>query len=384
MSLNLIPFTKQFLIGDEIKNINQLLNKDPIYNSINWDLRCQKVLINFLGTDKFYLTNSCTSSLEISAHLSKFKIGDEFILPSYTFTSSANAFVMRGGVPVFVDVREDTLNIDENKIEEAITKKTKAIVVVHYAGVCCEMEKILKIAKKYNLIVIEDAAQALGSKYENKIPGTIGDFGAISLHHTKNIQCGEGGIFLYKKNKFKILAGSIIEKGTNRNEFINGNVNKYEWQNLGSSYVLSDLQKAFLYSQLKRIEEISQTRRYICDKYNEGFFDLEQEGLIKRCKIPVNCIPNGHIYFILLSESLNRERIIQGLRKIKISATSHYEPLHLSPAGKKLGKISGDLSTTNFISKKVLRLPVWPDLEDDQINFIIDSTNKIIRNKSIN
>ena len=383
MNIN-IPFTKEYLSGVEIDCISQLLNTNPETNKVNWDQKCSNLLNKELETNNYFLTSSCTSSLEIAALLSKINHGDEFILPSYTFSSSANAFALRGGVPVFVDVREDTLNIDENKIESAISKKTKAIIVVHYAGVTCEMEKILSIANKYNLIVIEDAAQALGSSYKNLIPGTMGDFGAISLHNTKNIQCGEGGIFVYKNHSHKISAGNIIEKGTNRKEFVEGIVNKYEWQSLGSSYVLSDLQKAFLYGQLKNIKNISKRRRNICEKYDNGFFDLEIEGLIKRCKVPLECKSNGHIYFILLSKSLNRERIIQALRKIKISATSHYEPLHLSPAGKKFGKISGDLSTTNFISKKVLRLPVWPDLEDDQINFIIDSTIKIIRNKSIN
>jgi dTDP-4-amino-4,6-dideoxygalactose transaminase len=300
-------------------------------------------------------------------------------MPSYTFVSTANAFVLFGGVPVFIDIRPDTLNIDENLIESAITPKTKAIVVVHYAGVPCEMDKINAIAKKHNLFVIEDAAQGLGSFYKNKALGTLGDLAAFSFHETKNIISGEGGAIIINNSQFRQRAEIIREKGTNRSQFLRGEIDKYTWQDIGSSYLPSELIAAFLFNQLENIQIITQKRLSIWNTYFKLFKQYEEDGLIRCPIIQQHSEHNGHIFYLLIANHLDRHFILQKLKQKGIQATSHYEPLHSSPAGKKYGRPHGDLSNTTKISQSIIRLPMWVGLTISQQEFIAEQLFDILR-----
>jgi dTDP-4-amino-4,6-dideoxygalactose transaminase len=322
---------------------------------------------------KVLLTHSCTAALEMSAILADIQQGDEFIVPSYTFVTTANAFVLRGGVPVFVDIREDTLNIDENKIEEAITPKTKAIVVVHYAGVSCEMDKILKIAKKHKLILIEDAAQAVLSKYKNRYLGTIGDLGTFSFHETKNIISGEGGALIVNNKKFVERAEIIREKGTNRSQFFRGQVDKYTWVDIGSSYLPGEVIAAFLYAQLENAKQIITRRLEIWNQYHQSFQELEEKGMIRRPFIPGGCAHNGHMYYILTKSLEERQNLIQFMNKRNIFPVFHYVPLHSSPAGKKYGRVSGDMIHTDDLSDRLLRMPFFYDITNLEMERVIQS-----------
>ena len=297
------------------------------------------------------------------------KQGDEIIMPSYTFVSTANAFVLRGAVPVFVDIRPDTLNIDENLIEQAITEKTKAICCVHYAGVACEMDKILDIAKRHNLYVIEDAAQALGSFYKGKPLGTIGDMGCFSFHETKNVISGEGGAIIINNEKFIERAEIIREKGTNRSKFFRGQVDKYTWVDIGSSYLPSDLIAAYLYSQLINMDKINKKRLSIWQKYDEFFKQYDKK--IRRPIIYEECKQNAHMYYILFKDLKTRTKFIDYMKKNEIITPFHYIPLHSSPAGQKYCKAYGNLDITNKISDTLVRLPMFYELEDIQIDYIL-------------
>jgi dTDP-4-amino-4,6-dideoxygalactose transaminase len=280
-------------------------------------------------------------------------------MPSYTFVSTANAFVLRGAVPVFIDIREDTLNINENLIEQAITHKTKAIVVVHYAGVSCEMHAILDIAKRYNLFVVEDAAQGIVASYKDRPLGSMGDFGCISFHETKNIHCGEGGALLINNEKYIERAEIIREKGTNRSKFFRGQVDKYRWVDIGSSYLPGELTAAFLSAQLDEADDITKRRLDIWKKYHEIFEELEDCGKVRRPIIPNECQHNGHIYYLLLDRKYERDEILKKLRNCGIYAVFHYQPLHSSPAGLKYGSAPFSLPVTNDLSERVIRLPIW-------------------------
>lgn len=295
----------------------------------------------------------------MSAHLLDIKIGDEIIMPSYTFVSTANAFALRGGVPVFIDIRPDTLNINEKLIEEAISPKTKAIVVVHYAGVACEMNNILEVAKMHNVPVIEDAAQGIMAKYNGMTLGSIGTFGCLSFHETKNIHCGEGGALLINDKKYIERAEIIREKGTNRSQFFRGQVDKYRWVDIGSSYLPGELTAAFLAAQLEHAEEITQKRLAVWNKYHEIFKDLEKTEKVRRPIIPRECQHNGHIYYLLLNEKYDRDKVLQKMQEKGVYALFHYQPLHSSPAGLKYGKTTHPLDITDDISESIIRLPMW-------------------------
>lgn len=317
------------------------------------------------------LVTSCSTALDMTAILCDLKVGDEVIVPSYTFVSTVNAVILRGAKPVFVDIDPKTLNMDVNKIEEKITKKTKAIYIVHYAGVACDMDKVMQIAKKYDLFVIEDAAQAIGSYYKGKILGTIGDYGCFSFHETKNIVMGEGGLLIVKDDeKFK-LAEMIREKGTNRKQFLNGFVDKYTWQVPGSSYLPSDILAALLYAQLERFDDIQAKRLDIWNKYNKALKIYEEKGLINRPYIPKYATNNAHMYYIILKDEETRSKLIKSFKDNEIDAPFHYIPLHLSPMGKKYGYAEGDLPITEEYSKRLLRLPLHANLIDDDIKKVI-------------
>ena len=325
--------------------------------------KCNSWLEQRINCHKALLTHSCTAALEMAALLVDIKQGDEVIMPSYTFVSTANAFVLRGGVPIFVDIRADTLNLDESKIEAAITPRTKAIIPVHYAGVSCEMDSIMKVAEKYNLVVIEDAAQAVMSEYKGRPLGSIGHLAAFSFHETKNIISGEGGALLINDQKFVARAEIIREKGTNRSQFLRGTVDKYRWVDIGSSYLPSELIAAFLLAQLEDADKITEQRMAIWNAYHEAFKELEVAGLAMRPVIPSDCIHNAHMYYLILKSADSRSIVMSELQSKGINAAFHYVPLHSSPFGKENCRQVGELLETSAISERILRIPLWVGLD---------------------
>lgn len=361
---------------DYIKNAHTLgqFSGDGYYTK-----KCNEWFLNNINTEVL-LTNSCTAALEMTAILADIKPGDEIIMPSYTFVSTANAFVLRGGVPVFVDIRKDTLNIDESLIESAVSAKTKAIVPVHYAGVSCEMDKIMSIAKENNLLVIEDSAQGLMSKYKGRFLGTIGNLGTYSFHETKNIISGEGGAICINDRNFLKRAEIIREKGTNRSQFFRGEVDKYTWVDIGSSFLPGEIIAAFLLAQLEDADKIIKRRIEIWNKYHSNLYDLEQEGFIRRPIVPETCEHNGHMYYILLANLGERTKLIKFLKEKGIYPVFHYVPLHSSYAGKKYCRIASSMTNTDSLSDRLLRLPLFYDITDQELEFICDSIHDFFKN----
>ncbi len=368
----MIPFNKPYFTGKELDYIRQSHEIGNLSGDGAFTHKVNAWLEHQSQSKKVLLTHSCTAALEISAILADIQPGDEVIMPSYTFVSTANAFVLRGGVPVFVDIREDTLNIDETLIEAAITPRTKAIVPVHYAGIGCEMDTILAIAKKHNLLVIEDAAQGVMASYKGKALGAIGHLGAYSFHETKNIISGEGGSILINDDRFTQRAEIIREKGTNRSQFYRGQVDKYTWQDVGSSYLPGEDVAAFLYAQLEHADKITSQRLAIWQKYHDALEILEQKGEIRRPIIPAECQHNAHMYYVLLDSLAHRTQVINNFKKQNIHPVFHYVPLHNSPAGKKFARTHGDLTNTEGISSRLLRLPLWIGLDDEMINEVLE------------
>lgn len=344
--------------------------------------KCHEWIESRTGSKKALLTHSCTAALEMAALLLDIKSGDEIIMPSYTFVSTANAFVLRGGVPVFVDIREDTLNINEKLIESAITERTRAIVAVHYAGVACEMDTILAIAKKYGLKVVEDAAQGVMSSYKGRILGSIGDLGAYSFHETKNVISGEGGALLVNNSELEVRAEIIREKGTDRSRFFRGEVDKYTWQEVGSSYLPGELISAFLWAQLEQAESITAARISAWNYYHEKLLGLESLDLIRRPIVPKDCKHNAHMYYILLNPEIDRHKLLNALKESGIYSVFHYVPLHSSPAGKLYGRSHGSLDVTNSLSERIVRLPIWVGLTNTQQDLIVGILYKILKNKT--
>jgi dTDP-4-amino-4,6-dideoxygalactose transaminase len=365
----MIHFNKPFIIENELKYIEDAIDNHSILRGDGvYTKKCHALLEKKLGCKKALLTHSCTAALEMAAILLDLKAGDEVIMPSYTFVSTANAFVLRGAVPIFVDIRPDTLNIDENLIEKAITPKTKAICCVHYAGVACEMDKILDIARRHNLYIVEDAAQALGSFYKGKPLGTIGDIGCFSFHETKNVIAGEGGAIIINNEKFIERAEIIREKGTNRSKFFRGQVDKYTWVDIGSSYLPSDMIAAFLYSQLENMDKINKKRLDIWGKYDEFF--KQYDGIIRRPIIPQECQQNAHMYYVLFNSLDMRTKFIEYMKANEVITVFHYIPLHSAPAGQQYCKTFGNMDTTNQISDTLVRLPLFYELDDEKMNKI--------------
>lgn len=375
-----IPFVKIYLTGKEQQNINQA---SSLCGNGFFTRKCHAWLERTLNCEKALLTHSCTAALEMAALLMNLNLGDEIIMPSYTFPSTANAFALRGAIPVFIDVRPDTLNLNENLIESAITSKTRAIVPVHYAGVGCEMDSIIKIAAKYNLYIVEDGAQAILAKYKGRFLGTLGDLGAYSFHETKNIICGEGGALLINNPHFIDRAEIIREKGTNRSSFYRGEIDKYTWQHLGSSYLPSELTAAFLYAQLEAAEFITQRRLKFWNIYHESFAELEHMGVIRRPIIPVECEHNAHIYYLLITQTEKRDKVLASLKQKGIMAVFHYIPLHQSPAGKLYTRTHGELRHTESISRRILRLPLFVDMNEEMLQIIINTTKEALLNQRI-
>lgn len=359
-----VPFNRLFITADNFTNLETAIQNRVLAGDGAFTQKCHAVLEHQTGAAKALLTHSCTAALEMAALLLDIEPGDEIIMPSYTFVSTANAFVLRGGVPVFVDIREDTLNLDERLIEAAITPKTRAIVPVHYAGVSCEMDTIMEIARRHGLKVVEDAAQGVCSTYKGRALGSIGDLGAYSFHETKNVISGEGGALLVNDGSLAQRAEVIREKGTDRSQFLRGQVDKYTWRDVGSSYLPSELIAAFLYGQLTAAKQITEERLQIWNAYHDMLAPLENRGILRRPIVPVDCKHNAHMYYVLMAPDIDRGEVLRSFRSSNVGAVFHYIPLHSAPAGIRFGRAQGDLSCTTDLSERLIRLPLWIGLTE--------------------
>lgn len=368
-------------VGEEEKYISEAIANHKICGDGPFCKRCAKWFEETTGTEKALLTTSCTHATEMAAILADIEPGDEVIMPSYTFVSTADAFVLRGAKVKFVDIRPDTMNIDEKLIENAITKKTKAIVPVHYAGVSCEMDTIMDIARRHNLLVIEDAAQGVMSTYKGKALGTIGDFGCYSFHETKNYSMGEGGLLLIKNPDYIERAEIIREKGTNRSKFFRGQIDKYTWVEAGSSYLPSELNAAYLWAQLEKAQEIYDNRMNSWNKYYEMLKPLEEQGFIELPYVPEECVHNAHMFYIKAKDLEERTKLIGYLKENGVGAAFHYIPLHSAPAGRKFGKFVGEDNYTTRESERLMRLPMYYDLQTKDIEKIVDDIFAFYKNR---
>lgn len=368
-----IPFNRPYMTGKELYYIAEAKFGNMLAGDGQFTKRCHRWLESQSGCEKALLTHSCTAALEMAALLLNISPGDEVIMPSYTFVSTANAFVLRGGVPVFVDIRSDTLNIDERLIEGAITNRTRAIVPVHYAGVACEMDTILDIARRYGLRVVEDAAQGTMARYKGRALGGLGDLGAYSFHETKNVISGEGGALLINDIELTERAEIIREKGTDRSRFFRGQVDKYTWQEVGSSFLPGELIAAFLAAQLDEAERITQARLAIWGNYHEFIEPLEKDGYLRRPIVPSDCEHNAHMYYVLLPPEVDRQKLLSHLNQEQVSSVFHYVPLHSSPGGKRYGRVHGSMHNTDMQSERLIRLPLWVGLSLEQQKQIVDT-----------
>lgn len=373
---NVPPYT-----GNELDYVKKSIENMHICGDGEFTKKCNEWLEKKTGAVKALLTTSCTHALEMAALLCDVKEGDEVILPSYTFVSTADAFVLRGCKCVFVDVNPKTMNIDENKIEEAITDKTKVIAVVHYAGVACEMDTIMDIARRHNLMVVEDAAQGIMSTYKGRALGTIGDFGCLSFHETKNYSMGEGGALLINDEKYVEQAEILREKGTDRSKFFRGQVDKYRWQDFGSSYLPSDMNAAYLYAQLEMADEINDVRMDRWNRYYEAFKLLEEKGLVELPFIPDYATHNAHMFYLKCKDLTERTELISFLKEADILAVFHYVPLHSAPAGIKFGCFSGVDEYTTSESERLVRLPLFYTLSVDDTEYIISKVKEFYASK---
>ena len=371
-----IPFNKPYMTGRELSYIAEAHAAGHLAGDGMFSRRCAAWLERRTGAHKALLTHSCTAALEMAAMLADVGPGDEVIMPSYTFVSTANAFVLRGGVPVFVDVRRDTLNIDETLVEAAITPRTRAIVVVHYAGVGCEMDTIMAIAERHGLLVIEDAAQGLMSQYKGRPLGSIGHLAALSFHETKNIISGEGGALLVNDTRFTDRAEVLREKGTNRSRFFRGQVDRYTWTDIGSSFLPGEIVAAFLWAQMEEAQTITDRRLALWARYHEALEPLERAGRAVRPSLPPTCVFNAHMYYLLLPGLAERTDFIARLRELGIYCVFHYVPLHSSPAGLRFGRAQDSLAMTDEAGDRLVRLPMWIGLEAHQAR-VIDSVMRV-------
>ena len=365
-----IPFNRAARAGEEQSNIDRAIEGGHLAADGPFTKQCTEWLGAQLGSPVL-LVHSCTAALEMAAILSDLGPGDEVIMPSYTFVSTANAFVTRGATPVFVDIREDTLNVDVAALGRAITPNTRAIVPVHYAGVACDMGEIMKLAEDSDLIVIEDAAQGLLSSANERPLGTFGQLGALSFHETKNVTCGEGGALIVNEPSMMERAEIIREKGTDRSKFFRGETDKYTWMDIGSSHAMSELSAAFLDAQLEAAHRLTDRRLEIWGQYHEGFQALEEAGHLRRPVVPASCIHNAHMYYLLLRSGKERDELIGCLRAKGIGAVFHYIPLHSSPGGERYGRAVGSMRVTEAVSERLIRLPLWPELVDSEVGRVI-------------
>jgi dTDP-4-amino-4,6-dideoxygalactose transaminase len=376
-----IPFNKPCVVGSELIYVGQAVAGGHASGDGPFTRRTQKLLEDRFHAGRILLTTSCTAALEIAALLCSLREGDEVIMPSYTFVSTANAAVLRGATPVFVDIRNDTFNIDERKIEAAITPRTRAIFPIHYAGIACEMDEIMAIAVRYDLLVVEDAAQGVFAKYKDQWLGTIGHLGCYSFHETKNFSCGEGGALVINDPRLEKRAEILREKGTNRSQFLRGEVDKYTWTDVGSSYVPSDILAGFLLGQLENMEKITARRSEIYSSYISMLAPLVERGLIRTPSIPQHCTTNYHMFYVLAADIEERTALIAHLRQAGILAAFHYVPLHSSPFARCLGLPQTSLPVTDDASSRLLRLPMYFDLTDQQLAEVVGNVLDFYRNK---
>jgi dTDP-4-amino-4,6-dideoxygalactose transaminase len=368
-----IPFNRPYVTGREFLYVREAIENGHLSGSGPFTERCNRWLEECIGSEQALLTHSCTAALEMAAMLLDIGPGDEVVMPSFTFVSAANAVVLRGGTPVFTDIRPDTLNIDESKVGAAITSKTRAIFAVHYAGVGCAMNELLAIAAEARTPLVEDAAQGILASYDGRPLGSFGSLAALSFHETKNVHSGEGGVLLINDASLAERAEILLDKGTNRRRFFRGQVDKYSWVDIGSSYAPSEINAAFLWAQLEEADAITAQRLAIWRAYHEAFADLEQQGITRRPVVPERCSHNAHMYYLLLPDLERRSRLIDELRRVGIHAVFHYVPLHLSHAGRRYGRQTGDLSTTEDVGERLVRLPLWPGMVDQDVERVVDA-----------
>jgi dTDP-4-amino-4,6-dideoxygalactose transaminase len=368
-----VPFNRPCVTGRELEYIEQAITNGHLSGNGPFTKRCQSWIEGALGAPRALLTHSCTAGLEMAALLCEVGPGDEVIMPSFTFVSTANAFALRGATPVFVDVRRDTLNIDETLIEDAITPRTRAIVPVHYAGVGCDMDVIMAIANARGLRVVEDAAQGVMSTYKGRPLGSIGHASALSFHETKNVTAGEGGALVVNDPAWTDRAEILWEKGTNRTLFTRGTIDKYSWIDLGSSYLPSEINAAFLWAQLERVEAITARRLAIWQQYHDAFASLEAAGALTRPTIPADCVQNAHMYYVLAATADSRRGLLTRLNRRSINAVAHYVPLHLAPAGARFGRAHGHLPVTTDIADRLIRMPLWAGMGEADVALVIDA-----------
>ncbi|MCL4480545.1 MAG: dTDP-4-amino-4,6-dideoxygalactose transaminase [Candidatus Thermoplasmatota archaeon] len=375
----MIKFNEPTVTGEEIKNINDVIERAKFSGDGYYSQKSSDLMKKLTGSAGVYLVPSGTHALEMATLLSDIRKGDEIIMPSFTFSSTANAFILRGAKIRFIDIRPDTLNMNEELIEDAVTERTKAIVPVHYAGVSCEMDKIINLAKSYGLLVIEDAAQGILASFNGKPLGSIGDFGCLSFHETKNAQCGEGGALLVNDNKNISFADILMEKGTDRKQYIRGEIDKYTWRNIGSSFLINELTAAFLYAQLSNIHEIIKHRLQLWNMYLENLSDVD--GLVAP-KVPSNCQHNGHIFHIRLKDSVTRNKLQKYLSEKGIQTATHYVPLHSSPYGSKIATFVGEDQFTTVESSRLLRLPLHNKLNEQDIIHISGKIKDFVKSNA--
>jgi dTDP-4-amino-4,6-dideoxygalactose transaminase len=385
-----VPFNKPHVTGEEFRYIQEAIDNGVLSGNGPFNRRCCEFLEEMLGTESVLLTHSCTGALEMTALLADVKPGDEVIMPSFTFTSTATAFVMQGATPVFVDIRPDTLCLDERLVEAAITERTRAIVAVHYAGISCAMDALNAIADRHGLMVIEDAAHGFAASVDGRPLGTLGAVGTLSFHETKNIICGEGGALIINDPELVERAEILHEKGTNRQAFFRGHVDKYSWVDIGSSFVMSELAAAFLWAQIQRGESITEQRLRIWDRYHDAFAGLEARGLVRRPVVPEGCRHNAHLYYLLLPSPQRRDDVLEAMARDGVAAIFHYVPLHSAPAGRQFGRTAGagtsrrferqgaELPVTEEASACLLRLPLWIDMDDELVQHVIASAHLAI------
>lgn len=374
-----IPFNRPYTTGREFDYIRAAIANLHISGNGEFTARCTAWLAERTGSLKVLMTNSCTSALELAMMLAGIGPGDEVIMPSFTFVSTANAVVLRGGIPVFVDVRPDTLNLDERLIADAVTPRTKAIVPVHYAGVGCDMDEIRRVAEQHGLLVIEDAAQAIHSTYRSRPLGTFGELGCVSFHETKNVTCGEGGALLINREDWIERAEILQEKGTNRQQFFRGMADKYTWVDVGSSFLSSEINAAFLWAQLEEADRITVARLDIWSKYHARFAELERDGRVRRPIVPDECVHNAHMYYLLLNDLAARDELIARLGQDSIQAVFHYIPLHSAPAGQRHGRAHASLTVTDDVSDRLVRLPLWLGMGDPDVERVAVAVEAALR-----
>lgn len=378
-----IPSNRPFLTGRELSYVAGVLDSGEVFSDGRYTRECSRLLENRFDIHKVLMTPSCTAALEIAAALCDLEPGDEVILPSFTFVSTANAFVRLGARPVFVEIRPDTLNLDESSIEEAITSRTRAIFPVHYAGVGCEMDRIMGLAREHGLMVIEDAAQGVDAFHKGRALGSIGHLGAYSFHHTKNYSCGEGGALCVNSPALAERAEIIRDKGTDRGKFLRGEVDRYTWVDVGSSHIPSEMACAFLYAQLEAMGQITERRRGVCELYDHHLMPLARRGLLRLPHTPEGCRTNGHIYYVTLPDEETRDSLLAYLNANGVAAVSHYVPLHTSPMGLGFGYRRGDLPVTEEMSGRILRLPVYPGLTEMEQAYVVRQLSKFLQGSKV-